>query len=240
MKILSTLFIIIIFSINICVSQTKDTTTVAYISVQNYEIEPSSIKDIKISKGSDFEGSYHFGESEGESNLEIIYSNKRLYAVVQYAEWENNTWVGKTDRAEIYSLKDTISVDNFKYTLATNEETKGLKSHHYTKENGRVYHYIQFNPHGKLEKPFGDYPEGSFVRLKMSEIIGLSKKNLKMMRNEIFARNGYIFKFGGEMDKHFKYKEWYKKLKKTKNPIFSKIEKYNIQLIKSAEKLKLR
>lgn len=60
--------------------------------------------------------------------------------------------------------------------------------------------------------------------------------NLKVIRNEIFARHGYIFKNGGEMDKYFSSKEWYIPKLNNINHLLSDIEKHNIRLIKQLEK----
>jgi len=58
----------------------------------------------------------------------------------------------------------------------------------------------------------------------------------KIIRNEIFARHGYIFILGGEMDKYFRSKEWYIPKFNNVNHFLSDIEKHNIQLIKQLEK----
>lgn len=60
--------------------------------------------------------------------------------------------------------------------------------------------------------------------------------NLKVIRNEIFARHGYIFKNGGEMEKYFLAEEWYIPEFNNINHLLSDIEKHNIQLIKQLEK----
>lgn len=63
-KIIIMLFLVLM---NICYSQVSDTTVIAYVAVQSYEIEDSTISKIINPKISDYQGSYHFGESEGES-----------------------------------------------------------------------------------------------------------------------------------------------------------------------------
>lgn len=56
------------------------------------------------------------------------------------------------------------------------------------------------------------------------------------MRNSIFDRNRYIFIKGGEMDKYFKSKEWYKPRFNNINHLLSDTENHNINLIKQLEK----
>ena len=80
----------------------------------------------------------------------------------------------------------------------------------------------------------GSYPEASSRRLTYNDLPS-DKRQLKIMRNEIFARHGYIFK-SAAMKKYFNAKAWY-------NPQFDKvydfltpIERYNLKLIKQHDK----
>jgi hypothetical protein len=82
---------------------------------------------------------------------------------------------------------------------------------------------------------FGKYPQGSFRYLEKSELAGLSKYELKIFRNEIYARRGFIFKTD-EMVKYFYNLSWYKPLYADVTNMLSVIEKKNIELIKSQEK----
>ena len=206
------------------------------MSVQNYEMNPSEIKKIINPKKKDYEGSYNFGKSEGESDLEVIYSNGKFYARTEYADWENNTWVGKSDRLSVKYLKYRIVIDKTEYELSISDNERGLISHYYESVEKKTHHYIQFNPGNDIEKPKGQYPESSFVKLSLEELTELPKTELKIIRNEIFARNGYIFKSGGKMDNYFSKKEWYRLVNKKDNIKFSDIEKYNIELILKLEK----
>ena len=66
-----------------------------------------------------------------------------------------------------------------------------------------------------------------------------SKPELKIMRNEIFARYGHRFKKGGAMDKHFREQAWYQNLpapQKAMQSLLSQIEKENISRIRIAER----
>jgi hypothetical protein len=55
------------------------------------------------------------------------------------------------------------------------------------------------------------------------------------MRNEIFARYGYKFKSGGEMDKYFKSQDWYSGQHDNVNDFLTELEKENIKLIRQIE-----
>lgn len=82
----------------------------------------------------------------------------------------------------------------------------------------------------------GDYPHASSQMLTANELRYLSKQDLLLMRNEIFARHGYIFK-RDDLYNHFIKKPWYNPRLKDVSHLLSPIEKANIKLIKQFEDL---
>ena len=81
----------------------------------------------------------------------------------------------------------------------------------------------------------GKYTDVSNYFLKEDDLESFSNDELKIMRNEIFARNGYIFKEGGEMNNYFMNENWYKPKLKNVDANLTQLEKYNIQLIRKVE-----
>ena len=81
----------------------------------------------------------------------------------------------------------------------------------------------------------GDYPDARIRVLTASELSGYSKRELKLMRNEIFARHGYIFKTE-DMKKYFSSKQWYEPKYNDVNSMLTDIEQQNIGTIKQLEK----
>lgn len=69
--------------------------------------------------------------------------------------------------------------------------------------------------------------------LKTSDLKGLSKKDLRLARNEIYARYGYIFK-SKELQTYFDSQYWYVP-NETYGGSLTKWEKHNVELIKSKE-----
>ena len=69
----------------------------------------------------------------------------------------------------------------------------------------------------------------------VSELSSYSNEELRIMRNEIFARHGYIFKKGGEMENYFKKQSWYTPRFSNVDKYLSDIEKNNISTIKTVE-----
>lgn len=80
----------------------------------------------------------------------------------------------------------------------------------------------------------GMYPQASERFLSRSEIANLNKDQLKIMRNEIFARHGYIFKTP-DMKSYFAQQSWYHGQFHNVNSMLSGIEKQNIELIRKYE-----
>lgn len=80
----------------------------------------------------------------------------------------------------------------------------------------------------------GMFPQGSQRYLYEDDVVYLSSRNLKIMRNEIFARHGYIFKTA-DMIQHFSNQSWYRPVNNDVNAYLSKIEKENINFIKRYE-----
>ncbi|MBZ0201606.1 MAG: protein kinase [Ignavibacteria bacterium] len=81
----------------------------------------------------------------------------------------------------------------------------------------------------------GTYPQASERYLSESDLSGLSQFELRVMRNEIFARHGYIFKTD-EMREHFESQSWYSARYSNVENMLSDIEKSNINLIKRYER----
>lgn len=90
---------------------------------------------------------------------------------------------------------------------------------------------------------YGRFPEASQRHLSYSELDGMSNWDLRIMRNEIFARRGYIFHISKEMQYYFDAQSWYRQVPKLTedgeymiNYIFTDVEKENIRKIAEEEK----
>ena len=78
------------------------------------------------------------------------------------------------------------------------------------------------------------YSDASQRLITPGELRNMSKYQLKIMRNEIFARHGYIFKTD-DMRNYFSTKDWYIPRYYNVDNRLSSIEKKNIELIKNFE-----
>lgn len=77
------------------------------------------------------------------------------------------------------------------------------------------------------------FPDSDIRKLTSSDLTYLSKEQLKIARNEIYARHGHMFQTK-DMQAYFSKQSWYRE-----NPYFTgtltDIETYNVELIKSRE-----
>ena len=105
-----------------------------------------------------------------------------------------------------------------------------------------MYTYFKINSEGKISelsnnlkiKEYKILPESSCRLLRKNELTNYTPKELRLMRNEIFADHGYIFK-SEDLRNFFLEKDWYKPRFDNVNDSLNDIEKINISLIKSLE-----
>jgi|GEM_PF-6368117 len=80
----------------------------------------------------------------------------------------------------------------------------------------------------------GRFPQASQKLLTDDDVRLLSKNDLKIMRNEVFARHGYIFTTP-EMRSYFSQFSWYTGKYENVNAMLSDIESQNVALIRKYE-----
>jgi outer membrane protein OmpA-like peptidoglycan-associated protein len=80
----------------------------------------------------------------------------------------------------------------------------------------------------------GRFPEASIRLLTDDEVAVRSEADLKLMRNEIFARHGMIFP-PGDIQTYFASQRWYVPTSTSVTALLTDIERKNILLIKVAE-----
>jgi len=91
------------------------------------------------------------------------------------------------------------------------------------------------NPHAALKTGFvGRFPKSSERLLTTADLKGLKPKDLKIMRNEIYARYGLIFQ-SKDMADYFEKKAGYEKRLENAEAFLSEIEQKNVAFIKKYE-----
>lgn len=188
-------------------------------------------------------GIYKFGDSEMESELVLFAGLGKITAQLKSGQFNTEgtqfLWNYKNiDSVEI--IGNEIKCDLFKGRFVRynngNEIIKGLEVLNPWSgipDEGEYEIGVRITPASKYFA--GKYPEASFRHLSEPELEKYSKDELQIMRNETFARYGYIFELGGKMDLYFRNQDWYIPQYVNVNDFLHYIEKHNISLIKRME-----
>ncbi|MEO0470144.1 MAG: YARHG domain-containing protein [Bacteroidota bacterium] len=193
----------------------------------------------KASFPEDYQGSYAFGCSEEESTLRLMVSGATVVAQVKRIELRGERFIWS------YQNLSNVFIDGNRFV---SDEATGT--------------FVRFQFEGekrlglKIDRPWsslpeagmyeigsyraeiylsGKYPEASTGLLAEEALADVTRAELQLMRNEIFARYGYSFRKGGKMDTYFQQTDWYKAQHADVNLFLTPIERRNISLIRSLE-----
>lgn len=193
----------------------------------------------------EYSGTYKFGISEGECELRIIIGDSIVVAQTSCYKVDSTTGGFK----DTFKTFTNVRINGNKFF---SDQTNG-EFVIYKNEYGIVAGLFikrpwtfKFNDGGEFGSRLpdenvylvGDYPYASTRILTEIELEKYSAEELKIMRNEIFARYGLTFQSGEQMDKHFTAKKWYRKNYDKIDQWLTKIELINIGTIKTVEKRK--
>lgn len=205
------------------------------------EIDDSKVKPWIPKLTIEYQATYHFGESEMESEMVLIIGPRKNYAQIKSTHFNGKDWIWQYE-----NLKDVKIEGNKFYSNKTNGEfviydagnqnVKGLKIYNSWSGLTKKGEYEIGYKLGLINNYFrGKYPQASMRQLNKDELRRVPKSDLKIMRNEIFARYGYIFKAGGKMDSYFRKQEWYIPEYENVNDFLTDLEKENVKLIQQIE-----
>lgn len=187
----------------------------------------------------EYAGIYSFGNKETQSKLAIFINNNQILAQIAVSTYSNEkkVWItvyknlskvnikkGRfmsdqhTGRFVIYNEKKALLIDNPWQSIQPGKYEVGLY-------DGENKFFVE-----------GDYPEARLKLMDSNDLKRYSSHELFLMKNEIFARYGLIFKAGSELDKHFRRQEWYNPIHTDVSTFLTNIEKHNVRLIIRTEK----
>jgi hypothetical protein len=192
------------------------------------------------------DGVYQFGESEWESTILIIRSEIGVVVQLRNSEWiENESGQVIGAKTKIKTYDDVVLNSGHLKTQDFEAEFVKLIDHQNTKiallSCASEIDLIEENEFGiqvasdLIELFPGNYPEASARLLRANELRKYSAAELRLMRNEIFARYGYDFESGGEMEAAFEGEDWYSKSDADITSFLTIIEETNIKTIKKIE-----
>jgi len=185
---------------------------------------------------------YYFGFSKLQSSLILIIDSNYCCAQIKYGEWvkkdKERDWIWNYK-----TLKNVRIHGNKIFTYKTNGEfviydnTKGLVLYNNLwSSDAKIGEYELGFACGSIScYYYGKFPYASLRQLNKDELTEITPADLKMMRNEIYARYGYIFNPGSEMDTYFKMQGWYKGQHRDVSACLTDLEKRNIRLIQMIE-----
>lgn len=107
----------------------------------------------------------------------------------------------------------------------------------YEYEEERLNDYPEYEYEEERSSDYYILPTSSYAYLTEYDLYGLSSEELRLARNEIYARHGRVFK-DEDLQEYFNHMRWYQELPKKKEVSdyeLNDYEKENIQLIKSFE-----
>jgi hypothetical protein len=194
----------------------------------------------------EYAGTYHFGESESESDFHLFFAGDCIIGQVQNGYWEENTGIWKSNYITLTNIlidkkgkftSDQHSGQFIRYKTESGTYLKGLKIiNPWTSWIEDSEFEIGTRTQLNFENIYyGKYSKASSEKLNIEVLNQMSSEDLKLMRNEIFARYGYTFKKGSIMDKYFRNQEWYRAEHEKVEQFLTEIELYNIELIKNSE-----
>lgn len=194
----------------------------------------------------DYAGIYHFGESESESDLILFFTDYHIIGQVKMGYWENKTGIWKNT---FINLTNIIITEDGRFV--SDQHSGKFVNHTYDRDNiipclridnpwtewlqNNEWEIGSYTPLNFLDFFPGVYPEASYQELKPENLNKLSKKELSLIRNEIFARYGYRFRKDGTMNIYFEQQPWYRAQHDNVNAFLTAVETFNILLITGFE-----
>jgi hypothetical protein len=207
-------------------------------------IDDSKVSPWMAKTSAEYQQVYSFGASEMESSLILLFSDGEWFAQIRHFIMDEKThyeWV-----PDFINLRNVRIEGNKFYSNLTNGEfviydygkrkEKGLKVYKpWSGWESGIYE-IGISSAEPVSKCYsGRFPQASYKKLEPEDLKGKSKPDLKIMRNEIFARYGYKFTPESEMDNYFKQQSWYRAYYDNVNSFLTRLEIENIGIIKQFE-----
>ncbi|HYG40339.1 MAG TPA: YARHG domain-containing protein [Cytophagales bacterium] len=198
----------------------------------------------------EYEGVYFFGISEYETkailsidsglvNFQISNAGNEIYINGQFAGWEQNIENYTNVRIDGNKFYSNQTYGEFVTYNINGKEVKCLKLNSPPKDvYDGDFELGTFSSKNKTNYVSGIHPNTKFDVSSLTELRKYGLDELRVMRNEIFARYGYIFTEGGQMGEYFKNQTWYAPRVNNISELVTEIEKKNIQNIRLIEKEK--
>ncbi|BDD11845.1 hypothetical protein FUAX_42770 (plasmid) [Fulvitalea axinellae] len=231
---------ILLFFTLVTLSTKGQVYTIAEEDYENVSFTQEIHKDI-----SKYVGVYTFGMSESETLLVINTHGNEVVAQIRSFEWIMDSNYKTNGYKHIFQTLSNVRIKNGRLISDelegqfVNVKEKNFSGSALLTERVSYKEIVNlafgFKSESLDDYYSGDYQFASYRLLSKEELMTYSKEELRIMRNEIFARYEYDFKSGGEMEKYFENQEWYNPNNKDVASLLTDFEIKNIKLIRSLE-----
>jgi len=194
-----------------------------------------------------YEGVYSFGESEATSSLHLTIADTIICAQLEKGDWifKNGKTVGWHFTYENYTnvkiegnlFYSDQSNGEFVVFNHNNEEHKGLKLYSPPLQMGDYRDY-EIGGFTKIDN-LGKYFKTKTELLSIENLKKMNNEDLKIMRNEVYAKYHYLFK-SQKFSDYFSKQEWYSGYHQNVDDFLTEIEKENVKNIRQIETNKNR
>jgi hypothetical protein len=182
-------------------------------------------------------------------NCDYAASFERLKTAIGIEEDqdEKNAWQNAVNKNTIAGYENYLNkYPNGSFSVEANNRINGLNRPQ-KKRNGKIIMgiavavlaiaivFFAISSRQPIQNYPGNYPQGSARYLVPTDVTGLNSFQLKIMRNEIFARHDFIFKTKDMID-YFNSQNWYHAKYDDVTSALTEIENYNVDFIKKYEK----
>ena len=169
---------------------------------------------------------------ENDKKLIAIVVSIACFAILSfgYTLFRN---INSQNKEDYSKSNQTHAIDDFS-TTTTQNNTDFATSNGGLQEEAKQKPTDYHDSEKKVSSAKGLYAFASERLLTESDLNGLTKNDMKIMRNEIYARHGYIFKTKS-MKKYFAAQPWYEGLYDEVSSMLSEIEIKNVEFIKKHE-----
>lgn len=208
------------------------------------EIDSTHVRAWHASTPAAYQGLYGFGFSEAESTFLLIVEDSLCVAQIRAGYWvgDGEQWMTTYTTLKNVAIRGTsFSADSttgdFVAYVEDGDTLYGLRIRTpWSASIDTGSWEIGTRYEVELQEMYsGSYTFASWQMLTPQRLAGYSKAELRLMRNEIAARYGYIFTKGSDMDAHFRAQDWYTPLYRDISPFLTDIEKKNIATIRRME-----
>ncbi len=208
------------------------TSNAQYIGIEQADKE--KITAWAVTNIDEYDGTYSFGYSESESKLVLLVSKNQICAQIAFASYskKKKKWITAYKNLSNVSIKNGIfKSDQHTGRFVIYDEKRALLINNPWQPIEPDKYEIGLLAGENKFFILGNYPQASLKYLSPKDLERFSSDELEIMRNEIFARYGLIFKAGSKIDKYFRMQKWYSPDHTDVSNFLTNIEKHNVRLL---------